>query len=116
MYSSICFGCYSREKQTLELLNKFKSKLENVRKLGTSDAQQKPGSSSKKDSADIDEEGLNDDTWLSHTLHFDNGGEILAKDASTKKDDWHDIYDPRNPINKRKRGEDDRRQSRKERR
>lgn len=38
-------------------------------------------------------------------------GNILAKDASTKKDDWYenDIANPQNPINKRKRGEDGRR-------
>lgn len=27
----------------------------------------------------------------------------LAKDANTKSDDWYEIYDPRNPINKRRR-------------
>lgn len=46
------------------------------------------------------------DDWLSHTLQFDQGAvAVLAKDASTKQDDWYDVYDPRNPINKRKRGE-----------
>lgn len=40
---------------------------------------------------------------LAHELHFENKGAVLAKDASTKGDDWFDIYDPRNPINKRKR-------------
>lgn len=29
--------------------------------------------------------------------------EVLAKDANTKGDDWFEIYDPRNPINKRRR-------------
>lgn len=38
-------------------------------------------------------------------------GDTLAKDAATKKDDWYadDIANPQNPINKRKRGEDGRR-------
>lgn len=40
---------------------------------------------------------------LTHELHFEERGAVLAKDASTKGDDWFDIYDPRNPINKRKR-------------
>lgn len=46
-----------------------------------------------------------------HTLKFDDAGNILAKDASTKRDDWYenDISNPQNPINKRKRGEDGRR-------
>lgn len=46
-----------------------------------------------------------------HTLKFEDMGNILAKDASTKRDDWYenDIANPQNPINKRKRGEDGRR-------
>lgn len=45
-----------------------------------------------------------------HTLKFEETGSILAKDASTKRDDWYenDISNPQNPINKRKRGEDER--------
>lgn len=47
----------------------------------------------------------------SHTLKFEETGPILAKDAATKKDDWYanDISNPQNPINRRKRGEDGRR-------
>lgn len=46
-----------------------------------------------------------------HTLKFEELGSTLAKDASTKRDDWYanDIANPQNPINKRKRGEDGRR-------
>ncbi|KAL0809649.1 hypothetical protein ABMA28_011172 [Loxostege sticticalis] len=44
---------------------------------------------------------------LGHTLKFEEKGAVLAKDASTKGDDWFDIYDPRNPINKRKREKND---------
>lgn len=52
-----------------------------------------------------DEDDLKDESWLAHTLRFDETSDVLAKDASTKKDDWYDVYDPRNPLNKRKRGE-----------
>lgn len=46
------------------------------------------------------------DEWLSHTLQFENSVvAVLAKDASTKQDDWYDVYDPRNSLNKRKRGD-----------
>lgn len=46
------------------------------------------------------------DDWLSHTLQFENSVvAVLAKDASTKQDDWYDVYDPRNSLNKRKRGD-----------
>lgn len=30
---------------------------------------------------------------------------MLAKDANKKADDWFEIYDPRNPMNKRRREE-----------
>lgn len=40
---------------------------------------------------------------LSHMLIFETNTPVLAKDASTKTDDWFEIYDPRNPINKRRR-------------
>jgi len=36
-------------------------------------------------------------------LKFESNTPALAKDASTKTDDWFEIYDPRNPINKRRR-------------
>ena len=34
---------------------------------------------------------------------------MVAKDASVQNEDTFDIYDPRNPINKRRRMEDDKR-------
>lgn len=40
---------------------------------------------------------------LTHKLKFESNTPVLAKDASTKTDDWFEIYDPRNPINKRRR-------------
>jgi hypothetical protein len=40
---------------------------------------------------------------LTHVLKFETNKPALAKDASTKTDDWFEIYDPRNPINKRRR-------------
>jgi peptidyl-prolyl cis-trans isomerase SDCCAG10 len=36
-------------------------------------------------------------------LRFEAYAPVIAKDASTKTDDWFEIYDPRNPINKRRR-------------
>ena len=36
-------------------------------------------------------------------LKFVSDDPVLAKDANTKDDDWFDIYDPRNPLNKRRR-------------
>lgn len=86
-----------REAHTLELLAKFKNKLSEVKTLSIPD-----------DVAEDKNDDFNgsDPNWLNHTLDFSEGETaILAKDASSKDDDWFDIYDPRNPINKRKRNE-----------
>ena len=40
---------------------------------------------------------------LGHKLHFEEETPTLAKDANTKDDEWFDIYDPRNTLNKRRR-------------
>ena len=40
---------------------------------------------------------------LTHKLKFESSTPVLAKDASTKTDDWFEIFDPRNRINKRRR-------------
>lgn len=42
---------------------------------------------------------------MNHEFHFEDNTPVLAKDANTKDDDWFEIYDPRNPLNKRRRGE-----------
>ncbi|KAJ6643442.1 Spliceosome-associated protein CWC27 like [Pseudolycoriella hygida] len=96
-----------REQHTLELLSKFKNKLEKIKETDATDEGEptKPPSRIKavNDNNDDDIEG---DDWLSHRLRFEHSAvAVLAKDASTKQDDWYDVYDPRNPINKRKRGE-----------
>lgn len=81
----------SRESFTLKLLEKFKNKLQSA--------------SEKGESAEGDS---GDESWLGHKLDFSESAEaVLAKDASKKADDWYDIYDPRNPLNKRKRGDVD---------
>ena len=45
------------------------------------------------------------DIRLAHTLKSEEHGPTLARDANTKGDDWFEITDPRNPINKRRREE-----------
>lgn len=82
----------SREDFTLSLLSKFKSKLHSALE---------ETETPKAEEAIADE----DKNWLSHKLDFSESEQaVLAKDASKKEDDWYDIYDPRNPLNKRKRG------------
>uniref|UniRef100_T2MAL9 Spliceosome-associated protein CWC27 homolog n=1 Tax=Hydra vulgaris TaxID=6087 RepID=T2MAL9_HYDVU len=70
-----------REKETLQLLASFSSKITDV-----------------LNSSDLPEE----ESWMNHKLKFEDNEE-RAKDANMKGDDWYDIYDPRNPITQRRR-------------
>lgn len=96
----------SREEQTLALLAKFKQKLSGI-KYGEDEDEKDEAKETKKDDekTEEDEEIVGDD-WMKNTLVFENDAPVLAKDASSKDDDWFDIYDPRNPINKRRREND----------
>ncbi|XP_046645349.1 spliceosome-associated protein CWC27 homolog [Daphnia pulicaria] len=80
-----------REAETLNFLKKFQSKLSQTR-------------TTKGGVDDIDDVN-DDDAWLNHTLKFEDKNPSLARDANTKSDDWFEIYDPRNPLNKRRREE-----------
>ncbi|XP_072310459.1 spliceosome-associated protein CWC27 homolog [Eucyclogobius newberryi] len=81
----------SREEQTLALLESFKSKL----------------SSAITDTPEEDVEQLAEDDdkgWLGHVLQFDEQTRKV-KDATMQDEDTFEIYDPRNPVNKRRREE-----------
>nr|BAE00558.1 unnamed protein product [Macaca fascicularis] len=81
----------SREDQTLALLNQFKSKL-------TQAIAETPEN-------DIPETEVEDDEgWMSHVLQFEDKSRKV-KDASMQDSDPFEIYDPRNPVNKRRREE-----------
>lgn len=85
----------TREQDTLRLLEQFKSKLQNAAEKRENEGEL------------VNEENSDDENWLGHKLDFSSSADaVLAKDASKKADDWYDIYDPRNPLNKRKRGGD----------
>jgi len=92
-----------READTLALLNKFKQKLSQntVERDGRSSAAV-PEESEKEDG---EEEEVKGDSWLKHTLKFADAAPNAARDANLKGDDWFEIYDPRNPLNKRRREE-----------
>lgn len=91
----------SREDFTMELLNKFKSKLQNAKETAKDRSPSPPREADTKDE-DLDP---SDESWMVHALRCEEKTPVLAKDASTKDDDWFEIYDPRNPLNKRRRGE-----------
>ncbi|KAJ6224993.1 hypothetical protein RDWZM_003538 [Blomia tropicalis] len=80
-----------REEQCWDALQKFKDRLQVSKKHSTNNEK---------------EETLNSKTaWLNHKMNCTGEDEIvLARDANIRKEeDWYNIYDPRNPINKRRR-------------
>ncbi|XP_061763779.1 spliceosome-associated protein CWC27 homolog [Nerophis ophidion] len=82
-----------REEQTMDLLNRFKSKLSSA----ISDAPEVE--------EDQDELAEDDDKgWLGHVLQCDEQSQKV-KDANMQDEDTFEIYDPRNPVNKRRREE-----------
>lgn len=104
-----------REQQTLELLKRFKSKLQQVKQSGDTDDDDDEEHDRKKAAPSVvavreitsdNEDDIAGDSWLGHTLRFEEKAPVLAKDASTKHDGWYDAFDPRNPLNKRKRGDE----------
>ncbi|XP_028915115.1 spliceosome-associated protein CWC27 homolog [Ornithorhynchus anatinus] len=81
----------SREEQTLAMLNQFRSKLTQA----IADTPECEVSDAEVD----DDEG-----WMSHVLQFEDKSRKV-KDASLQDEDTFEIYDPRNPVNKRRREE-----------
>jgi len=84
----------SREDQTMALLAKFKAKLGPTHEIEKE---------SNMKNIEDEEDDLTGDSWMHKKLKFESEDPVLAKDANTKDDDWFDIYDPRNPLNKRRR-------------
>ncbi|KAF7651307.1 hypothetical protein LDENG_00112950 [Lucifuga dentata] len=81
----------TREEQTLALLSSFKSKLSSA--------------ITEAPEEDVEELGEDDDTgWMAHVLQFDEQSRKV-KDANMQDEDTFEIYDPRNPVNKRRREE-----------
>lgn len=80
-----------RDEQTLALLASFQTKL---------------NESEEKEEEDIDDnevENEDDDTgWMTHSLQCETQ-QKLARDAYIEDEDTFEIFDPRNPINKRRR-------------
>ncbi len=85
------------------MLQNFKKRLQSSKK--TSEA----GSSDDKEPKEKEEStgagSSSKAAWLAHKMTCTGEDEIvLARDANIRnEEDWYDIYDPRNPINKRRR-------------
>ncbi|KAL4617604.1 hypothetical protein GN956_G21529 [Arapaima gigas] len=82
------------QRRTLALLDRFKSKLSTA----ISETPDVP-------EEDVEELAEDDDRgWMAHVLHFDEQSRKV-KDANMQDEDTFEIYDPRNPVNKRRREE-----------
>ncbi|XP_061118966.1 spliceosome-associated protein CWC27 homolog [Conger conger] len=84
----------TREAQTMALLDRFKSKLSTA----ITEAPEGP----EDDVEDLGED--EDKGWMAHVLQFDEQTRKV-KDANIQDEDTFEIYDPRNPVNKRRREE-----------
>ncbi|XP_028836254.1 spliceosome-associated protein CWC27 homolog isoform X2 [Denticeps clupeoides] len=80
-----------REAQTLALLECFKSKLSSA-------------VSEAPEEEEEEVEGDDDRGWMAHVLQFEEQSRKV-KDANMQDEDTFEIYDPRNPVNKRRREE-----------
>ncbi|XP_077267504.1 spliceosome-associated protein CWC27 homolog [Temnothorax americanus] len=95
----------TREDFIMGLYGQFRSNLQNV-KEHAKDNTTSTGKKTSKDIEDDDDDDPDDKSSLyTHVMRCEEKAPVLAKDASTKDDDWFEIYDPRNPLNKRRRGE-----------
>lgn len=114
----------SREEQTLAMLAKFQNKLHSAilskkpeterEKEEREEGEYVEEEEMKKEEEEEKEEGeAEEDDWLAHSLQFENH-ENTVKDANVKDADTFTIFDPRNPMNKRRR--EDGKQKKKERR
>lgn len=83
----------------LKKLMGFKTKIKTMQEICGEDSEE----AEKAEKVDIKEEVVDD--ILAHRILCEDKAPVLAKDANLKEDDWFEIHDPRNPINKRRRGE-----------
>ncbi|XP_071799833.1 spliceosome-associated protein CWC27 homolog [Asterias amurensis] len=93
----------NREQQTLAILAKFQNRLHQ--------AIEEEGDTKESNNGQEGENKVEDETadvigtsWMAHTLQFETHAN-LVKDANIKDADTYSIFDPRNPINKRRRDE-----------
>lgn len=107
-----------REDQTFEILNKFTSKLSEWSQVAIHnplDEEKEEISEDKNEKEetsklDLDAEDLPANEWMLHKFEaLPEQQEVSrAKDANFKdeNEDWYDISDPRNKMNRRRRGEE----------
>ncbi|XP_022102848.1 peptidyl-prolyl cis-trans isomerase CWC27 homolog isoform X2 [Acanthaster planci] len=91
----------NREDQTLAILAKFQNSLHQANQEEKNDGNTK---ADVKNQDDEDEEETAGTRWMAHILKCEMSMSQV-KDANIKDADTYSIYDPRNPMNKRRREE-----------
>ena len=88
-----------RENQTLAMLAKFQSKLQTAKQFADYGDEEK-----KEDleEGEDEEDDPNDVSWMSHQLKFDSKANKVL-DANVNDAERYEIFDPRNPMNQRRR-------------
>ncbi|KJH46895.1 triose-phosphate isomerase [Dictyocaulus viviparus] len=105
-----------RESQTMSMLERFKKRLAasdqsailHDRKVEIKE-EISDNDDNKKFGIDLDAEDIVGNDWMKHKFEAedDDPNVSKAKDANLREEseDWYDIHDPRNKMNKRRRGE-----------
>ena len=88
----------SRESFTLDLLDRFRKKIHAVKERTAAE-----GEEAEAENQSGDEDDDTSDRWMAQKLHFKDETPVLAKDASTKDNDWYEISDPRSKISQQRR-------------
>ncbi|XP_062595408.1 spliceosome-associated protein CWC27 homolog, partial [Saccostrea cucullata] len=89
-----------REEATLALLAKFQSKLDSVKRISGDYSDEEEAPEGETETA----EAPGDMSWMTHKLIFeDEERKKKVIDANIQELDRYEIYDPRNPLTKRRR-------------
>lgn len=95
-----------KEDKTLELLNSFRERLFKAKQSEPTDSDEKSSKEGEAatSAASVEPSG-SFTSLLTHKLDIDEEIRMKVIDANVADHERYDIYDPRNPLNKRKRDE-----------
>merc|ERR1712076_130075 len=102
----------AKQDTTMKMLAEFEAKLNAANRLNLAaqyedEEDENDSSELKKDSTELSEAVVinsSSSAWMTHTFQPDNDDLKQARDANvTRADEEYEIFDPRNPMNKRRR-------------
>ncbi len=95
----------AKEDKTLELLNSFRERLFKAKHSNLNDEEDNENSNGSQNKVGEEEVKPIADSILTHKLELTDEIKQKVIDANVADHERYDIYDPRNPLNKRKREE-----------